>query len=143
MDFEAYSSRLLSLHEFCGQGSKKIQQKRFQVLNNKMQMISVNKTQFAGLNDKRFYFYDGIVSLTFGHYLLEDSRKLKEKFKSSIITEISKQKYEFLRVEAVAVTKCERLRILRSIFSQPPLHYLLDSVNLVKGQTINLQENRF
>ena len=38
MDFEAYSSRLLSLHEFNGQGPKKIQQKRFQVLNNKMQI---------------------------------------------------------------------------------------------------------
>ena len=61
MGFEAYSSRLLSLHEFCGQDPKQIQQKRFQVLNNKMQMTSVNKTQFTGLNDKRFYFYDGIV----------------------------------------------------------------------------------
>ena len=28
MDFEAYSSRLLSLHEFCGQGPKNIQQKK-------------------------------------------------------------------------------------------------------------------
>ena len=35
----------------------------------------------------------------------------------------------------VAVRICERLLILRSIFSQPPLYYLLDSVNLVKGQT--------
>ena len=90
-------------------------------------MTSVNKTQFAGLNDKRFYFYDRIVSL--------DSRKLKEKFNSSIITEISKQKYDFLRVEVTVVRKYERLRILRSIFSQSPLYYLLDSVNLVKGQT--------
>ena len=67
MDFEAYSSRLLPLHKFCGQGPKRIQQKRFQVLNNKMQMVSVNKTQFAGLNDERFYFYDGIVSLPFSN----------------------------------------------------------------------------
>ena len=66
--------------------------------------------------------------------MLEESRKLKEKFKSSIVTKISKQKYDFLRVEAVAVRQCERLRILRSIFSQPRLYYLLDSVNLVKGQ---------
>ena len=100
-----------------------------------MQMISVKKTQFAGLNHKRFYFYDGIALLPFGHYFLEDSRKLKEKLKSSIITEISKQKYDFLRVEAVAVRKCKMLRILRSIFSQPLLYYLLDSVNLVKSQT--------
>ena len=48
-------------------------------------MVSVNKTQFAGLNDKRFYFHDGIVSLPFGHYLLEDfkkkTRNLNKKFK--------------------------------------------------------------
>ena len=43
-DFEAYSSRLLPLREFCGQGPKKIQQKRFQVLNDKMQIVSINKT---------------------------------------------------------------------------------------------------
>ena len=29
-------------------------------------MESVRKTQFAGLNDKCFYFQDGIVSLPFG-----------------------------------------------------------------------------
>ena len=76
-----------------------------------------------------------MVSLPLGHYLLEASRKLKEKFKSSIITEISKQKYNFLKAEATAVRKCKRLQVLRSIFSQPPLCYLLDSVNLLKGQT--------
>ena len=43
-DFEAYLSRLLPLREFCGQGPKKIQQKRSQVLNDKMQIVSINKT---------------------------------------------------------------------------------------------------
>ena len=47
-----------------------------------MQMVTLTKVQFAGLNDKRFYFLDGIVSLPFGHYLLEDVRKSKEKYKA-------------------------------------------------------------
>ena len=98
MDFEAYYLGCYFCMSLTVWFLKKIQQKRFQVLSNKMQMTSVNKIQFAGLNDKRFYFYDGIVSLPFGHYLLEDSRKLEEKFKSSIITETSKQKCDFLRV---------------------------------------------
>ena len=34
-----------------------------------MQMKSVKKSQFAGSNDKRFYFHDGVVSLPFGHFL--------------------------------------------------------------------------
>ena len=49
-----------------------------------MKMKSVNKTQFAGLNDKRYYFHDGIVSLPFGHFLLEKVRKEKEKHRSKL-----------------------------------------------------------
>ena len=45
-------------------------------------MKSIRKTQFAGLNDKRFYFQDGIVSLTFGHFLLEKAREKKEKHRN-------------------------------------------------------------
>ena len=52
MDFKAYSERPATLHEYCFYNtSKKIEQKRFQVVNESMQMKSVRKTQFAGLND--------------------------------------------------------------------------------------------
>ena len=109
MDFDAYSSRLSSLHEYCDkQKPKKITQKRFQIVNNNMQMNTVNKTQFADLNDKRFYFYDdGIISLPFGHYLLEESRKEKEKYKKGIQHVIMKQKYNFLTKEAAAIRNCQ------------------------------------
>ena len=40
-----------------------------------MQIVFVNKTQFAGLNDKRFSSHNGIVSLPYGQYLLEGARK--------------------------------------------------------------------
>ena len=59
-------------------------QKRFQIINESMKMKSVNKTQFAGLNDKRYYFHDGIISLPFGHFLLEKVRKEKEKHRSKL-----------------------------------------------------------
>ena len=61
---------------------KKIEQKRFQVINESMQMKSVCKVQFGQLNDKRFYFCDGIVSLPFGHPYLEDLRKNKLKYRN-------------------------------------------------------------
>ena len=51
-----------------------------------MQMKYVKKTQFAGLNDKRFYFHDGIVSLTFGCLLLEKTREEKEKHRNDLHT---------------------------------------------------------
>ena len=91
--------------------------------------------QFAGLNDKRFYFHAGIVSLPYGHYLLEGARKLKEKYKSKIQHEITDQKYNFSVEESKVVHNCEILRTLRSIFSQPLMYYLLDSKLLMKGQS--------
>ena len=44
-----------------------------------------NKKQFAGLNDKRFYFHDGIVLQSFGHFLLEETRKEKKSIEMSFV----------------------------------------------------------
>ena len=41
---------------------KNLIQKSFQLKNTQMQMVSIRKAQFAGLNDKRYYFSDGITS---------------------------------------------------------------------------------
>ena len=43
-----------------------------------MTMTSVNKVQFARLNNKRYYFSDGIVSLPFGHPSLSKVRECKK-----------------------------------------------------------------
>ena len=83
MDFDSYSAPLSNLTEYYGEfvkpAPKRIEQKRFQVINELMQMKSVCKVQFGQLNDKRFYFCDGIVSLPLGHPYLEDLRKNKLK----------------------------------------------------------------
>ena len=81
-----------------------------------MQIVSVNKAQFAGLNDKRFHFHNGIVSLPFRHFLLNKVREQKEKYKTEIQHQTHDEKYDFLKEEAAAVRQCERLRVLRSIF---------------------------
>ena len=60
-----------------------------------MQMISVNKTQFASSNDKRFYFHDGIVSIPFGYFHLNKAREQKEKYKAQVQHEIHDKKYDF------------------------------------------------
>ena len=92
-----------------------------------MQLKYVKKTQSAGLNDKRFYFHDRIVSLPFGNFLWNKVREVKEKHQSDLHTMIKKKMYEFLGLESWAVHLCERLRVLRSIYAQPPLLYLLNS----------------
>ena len=62
MDFDSYSTRLSDLtkysNEFLTKPNKveQIDQKRFQVINESMQMKSVSKVQFGQLNDKSFFF---------------------------------------------------------------------------------------
>ena len=55
-------------------------------------MKSVKKIQYAGLNDKRFYFHNGIVSLPFGHFLLHKVREEKEKHRADLIQKFKKNK---------------------------------------------------
>ena len=90
MDFDSYSNCLLDLTEYCNEHLNKvnrvqqIEQKTFQVINESMQMKSIGKVQFGQLNDKRFYFSSGIVSLPHGHLYLENLRKHTDKYRSFI-----------------------------------------------------------
>ena len=52
--------------------------KRFQIINGSMQITSDSKVQFGQLNDKRFYFSNGIMSLPYGHPYLENLRQEKK-----------------------------------------------------------------
>ena len=89
MNFESYSERLAKLHEYCFERKpNKIEQKSFQIINDSMQIKSVEKTQFAGLNDKCFYFHDEIVSLPFGHFLLNKVREEIEKHQADLYRKI-------------------------------------------------------
>ena len=95
---------------------------------------SIFKSQFAGLNDKRFYFYDGIVSMSFGHPLLEKLRKEKKK-ETHIHLHIKEKREEYLNAEAKAVRQCERLWVLRYILLQAPVLYKHDSNLMCKSIT--------
>ena len=88
MDFDSYSNRLSDLTQDFNEilttdnKVKKIEQRRFQVTNESIQMKSVSKIQFGQLNDKRFYFSDGLVSIPYGHLSLEKLRKEKHKYRN-------------------------------------------------------------
>ena len=88
-----------------------------------MIMTSINKVKFANhLNDKGYYFSDGIISLAYGHPLLKYKKSLPK-----IHTVIERERDRFLRLENEAAVHNERLRILRSIFAQPFVYYKLNS----------------
>ena len=92
MNFVSYAMRINMLREFDDKKEeKKIVQKRLQVKNTTMTMTSINKGQFARLNDKRYYFSDGMVYLPFGHPSLNKVREYKKSL-LKIHTVIQKEK---------------------------------------------------
>ena len=78
------------------------------------------------LNDKRFYFSNGIVSLLFGHPSLEKLRKEKHKYRDVHIA-VQTKKDEFLLKESKLLESIPRLSILSQIFPQTPILYELSS----------------
>ena len=131
MTLDAYIDRLSPKDEQLY--DKKILQKRFQIKHNAKEMVSVEKNCFTSLNDKRFYFIGGIVSLLFGHLLLEEARKLKSNFRGEITSEFINQLFDFIDTEQKALSKCERLRIFQTILNQPPQLYQLHSNVIAKA----------
>ena len=79
IDFESHASRIMDLREYdsIDKKPKQLIQKRFQTKNSHMKLVSGKKLQFVSLNDKRYYFSDGISSLLFGHFLLNEVREKK------------------------------------------------------------------
>ena len=104
-----------------------------------MRIQSISKRQFAGLNYKRFYFYDGIVSMPLDHLLLENLRKEKKK-ETHIDLHIKEKREEYLNAKKV-VRQCERFRGLRFILLQAPVLYKLDSNLMCKSITKLLTKN--
>ena len=133
MMFENYANRIKRLRYDLNisPSVERIKQKRFEVRNTNMKMTTVNKVKFARLNDKRYYFSDGIVSLPFGHILLEKARQYKKQL-TKIHEQIDNEKDAILKLENEAVMKNERLRIFRCIFSQPLVYFDLHSHQLTE-----------
>ena len=82
LGFENFSQIIKSLVNFdtfekppCD--TKKVS--RLTVLAGEMVKASVIKNKFSQLNDKRFYFPDGIVSLPFHHPVLAEINEFKQK----------------------------------------------------------------
>ena len=91
-----------------------------------MQMNTVNKIQFGQLNDKRFYFPNGIVSLPFGHFLFDHYRKGRGQNRN-IYRQIKDKKWEFIKKENEVLNKNERLLVFCQIRNGTPILYTLKS----------------
>ena len=70
MDFENYAERIKPLYDFQSYKKPKVDNKnivRISVKKGEMTTHTIKKNKFSQLNDKRFYFPNGIVSLPFRH----------------------------------------------------------------------------
>ena len=89
-------------------------------------MKLVSLVQFGQLNDQWIYFSNGLISLTFGYPYLENLRKEKHKYRA-IHKVIQEKRYEFLKEDSKVIEKIPRLHILKQIFSQNSILYILNS----------------
>ena len=109
MDIVSYARRINSVSNIQKFGETKDEyskQYRLAVKNNEMSLEEVNKCKFPKINDKRYYFEDGIVSLPFSHPYLLDIVKYKRDKKNKKWRDIE------------AILKSHRLSALQSIYLQ-------------------------
>ena len=81
MEFEDYAKRINSIIEieiFGHLPNEKQKQNRFAIKNNQMVLEEIKKSKFAQINDKRYYFSDGIVSLPLSHPFCSKLSSLRE-----------------------------------------------------------------
>ena len=81
MDLASFGRRINSVQDIenFGQLQKDtVKQNKFTVKKNEMILESVEKSKFAQINDKKYYFEDGIISLLFSHPYLNEISKYKQ-----------------------------------------------------------------
>ena len=91
---------------------------RISVKKSEMTTHKIFKSKFSQLNNKRFYFPNAVVSLPFGHCVLNDLDKFKKDKGQRIENYFLKEKEHMLELEKKALKKCPRLDFLNNILLQ-------------------------
>ena len=116
MDLSSFGKRINSVGDIENFGQLKkdtVNQSRFTVKKNKIILETVEKSKFAQINDKRYYFEDGIISLPFSHPYLNEIIQYKEQKKQRIENWIQDEKENLLKMEKEALLKNHRLSTLQ------------------------------
>ena len=124
MEYENYAERIKPLFDSKSYKKPKADMKevvRISVKKGEMTTHKITKTKFSQLNDKRFYFPNGILSLPFGHLSLNEldeykknkGRRIEKYFWTEKIFRILKRLLEF---EKKALKTCPSLDFLNNIF---------------------------
>ena len=87
MEFENYSKQINSIKKietFSQLTQENQKQNRFSIKRDEMVLEKIEKSNFAQINDKRYYFSDRIVSLSFFQPYLHETVQLKRDKKQKI-----------------------------------------------------------
>ena len=121
MDYENYADRIKPLFSFETYKKPKLNTKdvvRISVKKGEMTTHKIRKTKFSQLNDKRFYFPNGIVSLPFGHSSLKEVDEHKKNKGQRIEKYFWTEKEKLLELEKKALKTCLRLDFLDNTLLQ-------------------------
>ena len=126
MNFDKYASRLLTIedaHEGTNKFANKQKQARFPNNKGNMVMMTIEKSEFGQLNDKRYVLCDGISSLPYGHKDLIPIENFKKEIKLTPQSLIKNHENNLLRFEQGIIQGNERMRIKNSVLLQRPIFY--------------------
>ena len=65
----------------------------------------IEKSKFAQINGKRYYFSDGIVSLPFSHPYLHEIVQFKRDKKQTIKSFLQEEKHKLIQMEKFSLEK--------------------------------------
>ena len=123
MEYNNYAERIKPLFDFDTYKMPKPNFKnvvRISVKKGEMTKHTLKNNTFSQLNDKRFYFLNGIISLPFGHIYLNEIDEYKKEKGQRIEKYFWTKKKNLLKLEKSSLKKCERLDFLNGILTQVP-----------------------
>ena len=115
---------------------------RISVEKGAMTTHKITKTKFSQLNDKRFYFANGIISLPFGHLSLNEIDEYKKNKGRRIEKYFWTEKEKLLELERSALKNCPRLDFLNNILLQVPKIVNIDCTKFDRNTNFLYREDR-
>ena len=95
----------------------------------KKQKKTVTKSKFSQLNNKKFYFADGVVSLPFGHPLLKEIDEFKLGKGQKIEKYFWEEKGNLFSLENKALKEHPRLYLYHQILMSTPKIFNISQKN--------------
>ena len=108
MDYENFAERIKLLFHFDTYVKPKVDNKqvvRISVKKGEMTTYRITKSKFSQLNDKRFYFSNAIISLPFGHQVLNEIDQYRKNQGQRIEKYFLQKKEHLLELEKAALKK--------------------------------------